>query len=190
MRGDEVIDRGDVVVTDGRIVGVGPTGSVDVPSNARVIDVSGKVIAPGFIDIHAHFGARGEQLEPEGTFSFANLAFGITTVRNPQASVDVFELADAIEADGVPAPRVVSTGPGLFQFLNLESYEQTLSTHRRYRDEYGTRVLKSYLVGDRQQRQWVVQASRELGMMPTTEGGADTKAKGQHAANHVLAAIN
>ncbi|MGB1778184.1 MAG: amidohydrolase, partial [Longimicrobiales bacterium] len=50
-----------------------------------------------------------------------------------------------------------------------------------YRDEYGTHVLKSYLVGDRQQRAWVAQASRELGMMPTTEGGADTKANLTHA---------
>jgi CubicO group peptidase (beta-lactamase class C family) len=93
----------------------------------------------------------------------------------------VFELADVIEADGVPAPRVVSTGPGLFGMLNLQSYEQTEALLRRYRDEYGTHVLKSYLVGDRQQRGWVTQASRELGMMPTTEGGADTKANLTHA---------
>ena len=181
MRGDEVIERGDVVVTNGRIEWVGPTGSQPPPDGARVIDVSGRVIVPGFIDIHAHFGVRGELLEPEGTFAFSNLAFGVTTVRNPQAQVDVFELADVIEADGVPAPRVVSTGPGLFGMLNLQSYEQTLTLLRRYRDEYGTHVLKSYLVGDRQQRAWVAQASRELGMMPTTEGGADTKADLTHA---------
>ena len=181
MRGDEVIEQGDVVVTDGRISWVGPTGTRPLPDGARVIDVSGRVIVPGFIDVHAHFGARGELLEPESTFAFSNLAFGVTTVRNPQAPLDVFELADVIEADGVPAPRVVSTGPGLFGMLNLQSYEQTLALLRRYRDDYGTHVLKSYLVGDRQQRAWVVQASRELGMMPTTEGGADTKADLTHA---------
>jgi CubicO group peptidase (beta-lactamase class C family)/Tol biopolymer transport system component len=181
MRGDEVIERGDVVVTDGRISWVGPTGTRPHDDEARVIDLSGRVIVPGFIDVHAHFGARGELLEPEGTFAFSNLAFGITTVRNPQAPLDVFELADVIEADGVPAPRVVSTGPGLFGMLNLQSYEQTLALLSRYRDEYGTHVLKSYLVGDRQQRAWVAQASRELGMMPTTEGGADTKADLTHA---------
>ena len=181
MRGDEVIEQGDVVVTNGRITWVGPTGTRPLPDGAHVIDLSGRVIVPGFIDVHAHFGARGELLEPEGTFAFSNLSFGITTVRNPQAPVDVFELADVIEADGVPAPRVVSTGPGLFGMLNLQSYEQTESLLRRYRDEYGTHVLKSYLVGDREQRTWVTQASRELGMMPTTEGGADTKANLTHA---------
>ena len=181
MRNDEVIERGDVFVTNGRIEWVGPTGMRSPPDGARVIDLSGRVIVPGFIDVHAHFGVGGELLEPEGTFAFSNLAFGVTTVRNPQAQVDVFELADVIEADGVPAPRVVSTGPGLFGMLDLQSYEQTLTLLRRYRDEYGTHVLKSYLVGDRQQRVWVAQASRELGMMPTTEGGADTKANLTHA---------
>jgi len=181
MRGDEVVERGDVFVSNGRIDWVGPTGTRPPPDGARVIDLSGRVIVPGFIDVHAHFGVRGELLEPEGTFAFSNLAFGVTTVRNPQAQVDVFELADVIEADGVPAPRVVSTGPGLFGMLNLQSYEQTLALLRSYRDEYGTHVLKSYLVGDRQQRAWVAQASRELGMMPTTEGGADTKTNLTHA---------
>lgn len=181
MRDDEVIERGDVFVSNGRIDWVGPTGTRPPPDGARVIDLTGRVIVPGFIDVHAHFGVRGELLEPEGTFAFSNLAFGVTTVRNPQAQVDVFELADVIEADGVPAPRVVSTGPGLFGMLNLKSYEQTLTLLARYREEYGTHVLKSYLVGDRQQRAWVAQASRELGMMPTTEGGADTKANLTHA---------
>ncbi len=54
-------------------------------------------------------------------------------------------------------------------------------TIARYRDEYGTNLLKSYMVGNRQQRQWVVQASREMGMMPTTEGGSDAKMDITHA---------
>ena len=41
MRGDEVIPEGDIVVTDHRIVAVGPTGSVKVPEGAKVIDVVG-----------------------------------------------------------------------------------------------------------------------------------------------------
>ena len=32
-----------------------------------------------------------------------------------------------------------------------------------------------YMAGDRQQRQWLIQAARELELMPTTEGGLDFK---------------
>src|SRR6266511_3695433 len=52
MKGDEVIDNGDVVVTDNHIVSVGARGNA--PAGARVIDVTGKTIMPGFVDVHAH----------------------------------------------------------------------------------------------------------------------------------------
>jgi N-acyl-D-amino-acid deacylase len=50
--------EGDVVVQDGRIVSVGACAAGDsvwaMGTNCRVIDCSGKVIAPGFIDAHSH----------------------------------------------------------------------------------------------------------------------------------------
>jgi hypothetical protein len=52
MRGDEVIEKGDVLVTNDRIAQVGT--SLTPPAGARVIDVSGKTIIPGYVDVHAH----------------------------------------------------------------------------------------------------------------------------------------
>ena len=52
---------------------------------------------------------------------------------------------------------------------------------RRYRDHYNTNNIKSYLVGNRQQRQWVVQASQDLNLLPTTEGGGDQRLDLTHA---------
>ena len=46
-------ERGDVAVRDGRIVRVSPQ-SLPVEMAARVIEAEGRVVAPGFIDIHAH----------------------------------------------------------------------------------------------------------------------------------------
>jgi Tol biopolymer transport system component len=63
-KGDEVIQNGDVVVTDNRIVSVGR--GVKVPANARVIDARGKFIVPGFVDTHAHWEFRTHDvLEPQ-----------------------------------------------------------------------------------------------------------------------------
>lgn len=84
MNGREIIENADVVIRDDRIVAVGPAGSSPSPANARVIDVTGKTIVPGFID-----------------------------------------------------------------------------------------ALKMYMAGNRQQRQWIVMAAKELGLMPTTEGGIE-----------------
>src|SRR4029450_330455 len=41
-----------VLVEGGRIIAVLPPG--DVPSGAEVIDATGNIVAPGFIDLHSH----------------------------------------------------------------------------------------------------------------------------------------
>ncbi|HTQ57357.1 MAG TPA: amidohydrolase family protein [Bryobacteraceae bacterium] len=54
------IERGVLVVADGKIVAAGAEGSTEIPSGARRIDVTGKIIMPGLVDSHSHIG------EPEG----------------------------------------------------------------------------------------------------------------------------
>ncbi|HRJ49484.1 MAG: amidohydrolase family protein [Phycisphaeraceae bacterium] len=53
------IDRGVLVVRDGKIAAVGAEGSVAVPAGATVHDVMGKVIMPGLVDTHSHVGGIG-----------------------------------------------------------------------------------------------------------------------------------
>jgi CubicO group peptidase (beta-lactamase class C family)/imidazolonepropionase-like amidohydrolase/Tol biopolymer transport system component len=187
MRDDEVVTAADVFIADGRVVHIGPRGSRVLPAAAHIVDVSGKYIVPGYIDLHAHWGAGQGTLtvadlpQPESTNGFANLALGVTTIRDPQVSPDIFGVADMVDVDGVPSPRVLSTGPGVFGSIDYQSFDDIRRTLARYRDEYRTPYIKAYQVGNRQQRQWLVQAARELGLMPTTEGGADGKENITHA---------
>ena len=44
---------------------------------------------------------------------------------------------------------------------------------RRYSQYYDTKTLKMYMSGNRQQRQWIIQAAKEQQIMPTTEGALD-----------------
>ncbi len=175
MRGDEILPVGDIVVRDNRIVFVGPRGSEHIPSGAKVIDVSGKVIVPGFIDVHDHwFNIRRGVLDPENWDFLASLAYGVTTGRDPQTFTnDTFAYQDLVDAGEIVGPRAYSTGPGIFWVSDFHSEEEAEAAIRRYKDYYRTNTIKSYMVGNRSQREFVVEASNKLHMMPTTEGASD-----------------
>ncbi|HKV09080.1 MAG TPA: D-aminoacylase [Thermoanaerobaculia bacterium] len=79
LRGGTVIDgsgspafRADVGVKEGRIVRVGDLH--DVPAK-RVLDVSGQVVAPGFIDVHTHADDLAKKPRAE---NFVRM--GVTTI--------------------------------------------------------------------------------------------------------------
>lgn len=174
MRGDEVIPSGDVVVRDNRIMAVGPSGTVPIPADARIIDVAGKTILPGYVDIHAHTWVAWGVHRTQVSQFMAQLAYGVTTQRDPQTSgEDVLTYGDRMETGELIGPRLYSTGTGIFAGDNIRSLEEARDLLRRYADHYGTQTIKQYLAGDRKVRQWIIMAARELGLTPTTEGGAN-----------------
>ena len=183
MKGDEVIDNADVVVTANRITAVGPRDKVAIPAEAKVIDVSGATIMPGMIDTHAHWNDFGRGLLDMQNWDFlANLAYGVTTGRDPQTSSnDIFAYQDLVDAGVIPGPRAYSTGPGVFDTADLQSAEDAVNIVSKYADYYRTHMIKSYMVGTRKQREWIVAACKELKVMPTTEGASDLMLDSTHA---------
>jgi len=183
MHGDEVLESADILVKDNRIVSVGKSGSLTVPADAKVIDVSGKTIVPGFIDIHPHWTEiRRGVLDLQNWSFLANLAYGVTAGRDPQtATNDMFAYQDLIDTGDIIGPRPYSTGPGVFPDTDFQSADDADDVVRRYRHFYRTTYLKSYLVGNRKQRQWMVMACKKEGVMPTTEGALDMKLDFTHA---------
>jgi dihydroorotase len=85
IRGGRVIDPSsgmddilDVLVADGVVAAIGPGL---VPAGARVLDASGCIVAPGFVDLHAHLREPGfEQKGTVATETEAALRGGFTTV--------------------------------------------------------------------------------------------------------------
>jgi len=175
MKGEEVLKDADIVVENNRIKSVGAKGSV--PAGAKVFDVKGKTITPGFVDTHAHwFEIKRGILDTQNWAFLANLAYGVTAGLDVQTGTnDMFAYQDLVDTGDILGQRAFSTGPGVFSDNNFQSLEEVKGVLTKYRDYYGTHNIKSYLVGNRKQRQFMVQASKELEMMPTTEGALDLK---------------
>ncbi|MBT8403166.1 MAG: amidohydrolase family protein, partial [Gemmatimonadetes bacterium] len=174
MRDREVIERGTIVIENNRIAAVGPTGSVTIPDGADVRDMSGKTIYPGLVDIHAHtwfaWGVHRQQVSQ----LLAQLAYGVTTQRDPQtSSEDIVAYSDLMEVGELIGPRLYSTGPGVFSADLIRSLDDARDVLRRYSDHFNTKTIKQYMAGDRNVRQWVIMAANELGLTPTTEGGSN-----------------
>ena len=50
------IAQGELVIRGGKIVAIGAMGNVQIPSGAKIEDVTGKIIMPGIVDSHSHIG--------------------------------------------------------------------------------------------------------------------------------------
>jgi len=51
----------DILLDGERIAEIGPTGKISPPNEAEVFDASGLIVAPGFIDMHAHLREPGQE---------------------------------------------------------------------------------------------------------------------------------
>ena len=112
----------------------------------------------------------------------ATLSYGVTTTRDPQtATTDILSYTDRVRTGQIVGPRIYSTGPGVFLSENIRDAGHAKTILRRYSQYFDTKTIKMYMTGNRQQRQWIIQAARELQLMPTTEGGLDFKIDMTHA---------
>jgi imidazolonepropionase-like amidohydrolase len=91
-----------VVIQKGRIIAVGSHVEVDVPVDAKIIDVRGATILPGFINAHVHMGYNEQNLE-------AWAQAGVTTVRD-LGGPSLFSFRDLVLKDSQYA-RLVAAGP-------------------------------------------------------------------------------
>lgn len=178
MRGVEVLEDTTVVVEGNRITAVGPSTGTTVPAGAVRIDATGKTLLPGFIDVHAHGAQAEDGIPPEQSWiAQAHLAFGVTTIHDPSNdSLAVFLAAERQRTGRLLAPRIFSTGTILYGAdLAIKSEIDSLAdakNHVSRQRALGAISVKSYNQPRRDQRQQVIAAARELGMMVVPEGGS------------------
>ncbi|MCP4785842.1 MAG: amidohydrolase family protein [Fuerstiella sp.] len=173
-----VIDDGTIVVQENRIVAVGPRDQVEIPVDARVINIKGQVVLPGFVDAHAHGAQATQDMTPQQNWiNYARLAFGVTTIHDPSNSThNIFAASELTKAGLVTGPRTFSTGTILYGAAG--SYKAEIESlddarfHLKRMQAVGAFSVKSYNQPRRDQRQQVIAAARELQMMVVPEGGS------------------
>ncbi|MAM40992.1 MAG: Xaa-Pro dipeptidase [Erythrobacter sp.] len=120
------IEPGTVTITDGRIVSV-EKGLVEAPDNATVVNLEGKALLPGLIDLHVHLtGDPGgdfwrEAVEPDewGVVvgvknAEKTLKAGFTTVREAgSAQHTAYSLRRGTAEGLIQGPRIIAAGPPL-----------------------------------------------------------------------------
>lgn len=179
MQGDKVIQDGVVLVENNKIKAVGSKAEVAIPANAKVIDISGKTIMPGLFDAHAHGSQGVNQLIPQQNYlNYASLALGVTSIHDPSNdSGEVFTASEMQKTGAIVGPRIFSTGTILYGAYGAgyTSHIDSLADakfHLERLKKVGAFSVKSYNQPRRDQRQQVIQAARELGMMVVPEGGS------------------
>ncbi|MCY3933085.1 MAG: amidohydrolase family protein [Acidobacteria bacterium] len=174
----EIIRRGTVLVDGDRIAAVGPSRQVDVPAGATVIDAAGMTVMPGLIDVHWH-GPQGSQeiIPQQNSELYGTLAFGVTTAHNPSTDTSTFFAASEMQQAGeIIGPRLFATGTILYgafgAFRAIVETPDDAVQHVRRLQKAGAISVKSYNQPRRDQRQKIVAAARDLGMLVVNEGGA------------------
>jgi imidazolonepropionase-like amidohydrolase len=104
----KVIERGAVVVRDGKIASVA-TGNPTPVSGARVVDARGMTVMPGFIDAHRHPipGNTAQWLEKDAAAEMRGfLEAGFTTVVSAITPDEGLELRRRTESGAIKGPRI------------------------------------------------------------------------------------
>ncbi|MCH9647031.1 MAG: amidohydrolase family protein [Deltaproteobacteria bacterium] len=178
MKGEEVIEDGALVIEGDRILAAGPRDSVTIPRGARVIDLEGRTVLPGIIDVHWHGSQGQDEIIPQQNWTnYASLTFGVTTLHDPSNDTsEIFAAAEMARAGEIVAPRIFSTGTILYGaetgFTAVVDDLKSAETHLRRMKAAGAFSVKSYNQPRREQRQQVLKAARELDMLVVPEGGS------------------
>jgi imidazolonepropionase-like amidohydrolase len=125
--GGPVLDGVTLVIENGLITLVGPTAAVTLPAGARHMDMTGRVIMPGLVDMHYHVTTAAMRYRRDAAGRLDStydrglaerllrvaLAHGVTTVRDPGASPlqAAIALREAVDSGRVLGPRMLTAGP-------------------------------------------------------------------------------
>jgi Amidohydrolase family len=99
------IAHGRILIEGTHVLAIGAMDAVPVPSGATRLDLTGRTIVPGLIDLHFH-------IENDPKLALRQLSHGVTAFRDPGQWEDKFTaLRQMVKTDGLAAPHIFTCGP-------------------------------------------------------------------------------
>ncbi|MGH7558738.1 MAG: amidohydrolase family protein [Gemmatimonadota bacterium] len=111
MDSERVLEGHTVVVEGERIVAVGPTGEVEIPAGATIVDGAGRWLIPGLAEMHGHIPPPSAPRELVENVLFLYVANGATTVRGVLGAPGQLELKAEANSGAIVAPTLYLAGP-------------------------------------------------------------------------------
>jgi imidazolonepropionase-like amidohydrolase len=116
MDSDGVLEKQTVVVRDGRIAEMGPSGKVKVPKDGTAVDGRGKYLMPGIAEMHGHlppWGGAEVDAKVAADQMFLFVANGVSVVRGMQGHESQLALRQRIEKGEIAGPTLILGSPAL-----------------------------------------------------------------------------
>src|SRR6202790_624640 len=138
--GRPAIENSVLVIEGDHVVAAGKAGTVSIPKDADVRDVSGKTIMPALINLHGHLGlsSNGADSIP-GHYTQENvvkqlnkyLSYGVGTVASFGQDEDaIYGIRDAQHAGTLSGARLFTAGRGFLEYTGKSN-----TTDLRYRPQ-------------------------------------------------------
>lgn len=139
MQDDKVLRNQNVIVRDGRIVSVDKR-LAKLPAGTKVIDGTGKYLAPGLAEMHGHIPPMTAPPEVIQEVLFQYVANGITTVRGMLGHPGQLELREKSRRGEIISPNLYLAGPS-FNGQSVNSVDEAVAKVRQQKKE-GWDLLK------------------------------------------------
>lgn len=170
MNGTKIINKGTIVIQNGRFVAIGEKNKVKIPHDVEIMDLHGKTIMPGLIDLHDHLRLPAEIFPQQKWELLTGLAYGTTTVREPSGSHDSFGYEELIEVGQMTGPRLFNVGTAVREdrYPNINTLDEARIVIQN-RVRMGAFAVKQYSLDTRLKREYLLMACREAGLNMTNE---------------------
>ncbi len=110
-----------MILDSGRIVWVGPVTQLQAPAGAQTVDLTGKFVMPGIINLHGHLGNTVDLTQDARFFTRENVeknlktyaSYGVTAMLSMGTDQDpIFQIRDRQRAGRPSMTRVFTAGQG------------------------------------------------------------------------------